>query len=156
QGSGSVVFRVHGLGGRWGRWQPAAPEPEDLPDGYDGPWRLGNPYWTGPSDRIEYRLRGDVRRLRAFYVWSPVGTVPVRGLALAGSPRIVPRSGWQANEKIRRGAPLYAPAVHFAVVHHTAGSNAYSPAASAAIVRAIELYHVRGNGWKDIGYNFLV
>ncbi|HEY2327870.1 MAG TPA: FlgD immunoglobulin-like domain containing protein, partial [Gaiellaceae bacterium] len=42
------------------------------------------------------------------------------------------------------------------VVHHTAGSNNYTPAQSAAIVRGIQLYHVQGNGWNDIGYNFLV
>ena len=52
--------------------------------------------------------------------------------------------------------PRYAKRVAFAVVHHTAGSNAYTRSQSAAIVRGIELYHVRGNGWNDIGYNFLV
>src|SRR6185437_8492314 len=37
-----------------------------------------------------------------------------------------------------------------------AGSNSYSKTQSASIVRSIELYHVQGNGWNDIGYNFLV
>jgi len=41
-------------------------------------------------------------------------------------------------------------------VHHTAGSNSYTASQSAAIVRGIEVYHVQGNGWNDIGYNFLV
>ena len=75
---------------------------------------------------------------------------------MAGSPQIVSRTSWKADEEIRRAPPRYAGAVYFAVVHHTAGSNTYSRAASPAIVRAIELYHVRGNGWNDIGYNFLV
>jgi hypothetical protein len=74
---------------------------------------------------------------------------------MEGSPQIVPRSEWQANEAIKRAPPRYAKAVSLAIVHHTAGTNAYSPSASAAIVRGIELYHVRGNHWNDIGYNFL-
>jgi len=156
KGPGSVEFRTRSVSGRWSAWERAAPEAEDLPDGPAGPWRLGNPYWTGPSDRIEYRVHGTVSRLRAFYVRSPVEKVPARTLSIAGSPRIVPRAGWRADEKIRRAPPRYAGAVHFAVVHHTAGSNSYGPATSAAIVRAIEIYHVRGNGWNDIGYNFLV
>ena len=41
-------------------------------------------------------------------------------------------------------------------MHHTAGANGYTAAQSPAIVRAIQLYHVKGNGWNDIGYNFLV
>ena len=41
-------------------------------------------------------------------------------------------------------------------MHHTAGTNTYTPAQAAAIVRGIEVYHVKGNGWNDIGYNFLV
>jgi hypothetical protein len=42
------------------------------------------------------------------------------------------------------------------LVHHTAGSNSYTASQSAAIVRGIEVYHVKGNGWNDIGYNFLI
>src|SRR5205814_1672223 len=57
---------------------------------------------------------------------------------------------------IRRHAPRYADGVHYAVVHHTAGTNNYTRAQSAAIVRGIQVYHVKGNGWDDIGYNFLV
>ncbi len=162
QGSGRVLFRTRSIAGRWTAWRPSAPEEEDRPDPGGAEtrlrrgWRLGSPYWVGSSDRIDYRVTGDVRRLRAWFVWSPVGRSVTRTTAMAGSPRIVPRVSWRADERIRRTAPRYAPAVRFAVVHHTAGSSTYSPAASAAIVRGIELYHVRGNGWNDIGYNFLV
>jgi hypothetical protein len=55
-----------------------------------------------------------------------------------------------------RAKPSIAAADRLAIVHHTAGTNSYTAAQAAAIVRGIEIYHVKGNGWNDIGYNFLV
>ena len=162
RGPGSVEFRTRAVAGRWSPWHAAAPEPEDLPDAdavesraAEG-WRLGNPYWVGRSNAIAYRVRGRVTRLRAYFVESPPDGLPPRRLSVAGSPAIVSRPSWGANESIRRAAPRYSPSVGFAVVHHTAGSNAYSASQAAAIVRGIEVYHVKANGWDDIGYNFLV
>jgi hypothetical protein len=161
QGRGRVSFRTRGLDGIWSAWSSAAPEAEDRPDRESRErsvpgWEIGNPFWTGPSDRLQLRTLGDVRRVRAFYVWSPPESVPPRALSLAGSPAIIPRLSWGANESIRRAGPFFAESVRFALVHHTAGSNDYSRAESAAIVRGIQIYHVQGNGWNDLGYNFLV
>ena len=162
RGSGTVQFRTRGTSGRWSAWNDAAPEAEDRPDAgtaeraRGGGWRLGNPWWVGPSDRIEYRLRGQVSRLRAWFVSSAAAGVPARTLQKAGAPAIVPRSGWKADEKIRRAGPSFAANLRLALVHHTAGANGYTAAQAPAIVKAIQLYHVQGNGWNDIGYNFLV
>jgi hypothetical protein len=162
RGSGSVQFRTRSLDGRWTAWHATAPEAEDLPN-VDSPetrasrgWQIGNPYWTGASNRIEYRLRGNVRRLRAYFVQSPDVRIPLRRVSMIGSPPLLSRETWGANEAIRRAPPRYAPSVQFAIVHHTAGTNSYTRSQSAAIVRGIEIYHVKGNGWNDIGYNFLV
>jgi hypothetical protein len=161
RGSGTVRFRTRSTAGAWSAWRRAAPESEDLPDvgsQESAPgrgWRIGNPWWVGAANAIQYRLRGDVRALRASFVWSAVRSVPARVLSIAGSPPLVTRQAWRANESITR-APYYADAVRFAVVHHTAGTNDYTRAQSAAIVRGIQLYHVKSNGWNDVGYNFLV
>jgi len=176
QGSGKVWFRTAARPGRFGPWRPAQPEAEDMPDAgsdelaeQDG-WRIGNPWWTGAARWIQYRVSGDVTRLRTYYVDSPVTaadraagdsarTATSVAAASAGpvpQPSIVRRAGWNADETIVRGAPAIAERLRFSVVHHTAGSNSYSPAESAAIVRGIQRYHVLGNGWDDIGYNFLV
>src|SRR5262249_11672470 len=82
--------------------------------------------------------------------------IPLRRVSMTGSPPVISRAAWGANEAIRRAAPSYARTIQFAVVHHTAGSNSYTAAQSPAIVRGIEVYHVKGNGWNDIGYNFLI
>jgi N-acetylmuramoyl-L-alanine amidase len=162
RGPGSVTFRSHSLGGRWSAWRPAAPEAEDAPDPSTaearrhGGWHVGNPWWVGASDRFEVRTHSRVTAVRAFTVWSPAAHLPSRSLTIADAPPIVPRSAWRADESIRRAKPAYAAAIRFAVVHHTAGSNSYTRAEAAAIVRGIEIFHVQGNGWNDIGYNFLV
>ena len=162
QGPGKVEFRTRSLAGRWSAWRPAQPEAEDRPNLRSAEtelrrgWRLGNPWWTGPSDRLEVRTSGRVARVRAWFLWSPADGAAPRALATAAAPPIVSRTAWNADEFIRRAKPRYASALRFALVHHTAGSNRYSPAQSAAIVRGIEVYHVRANGWNDIGYNFLV
>jgi flagellar hook assembly protein FlgD len=162
RGSGTVTFRTRSLAGVWSAWRPARPEAEDLPDRGTSEaaarpgWKLGNAYWTGPANSIQYRLGGEVTRLRAFFIWSDPDDRPVRAPARAGQPAIISRAQWGADESIVRAAPSYADRVRFAVVHHTAGTNSYSASESAAIVRGIERYHVIANGWNDIGYNFLV
>ena len=162
QGPGSVRFRTRSLDDRWSRWRAADPEPEDGPNRGSseiragGRWRLGSPWWVGPSDRVQTRTSGRVTRVRAFLVRSTAARAPLRALASTQRPPIAPRLSWGANEAIRRAAPVYAPRIRFAIVHHTAGTNDYSRAQAPAIVKAIELYHVKANGWNDIGYNFLV
>jgi len=162
RGSGGVELSTRSLSGSWSAWRAAAPEAEDLPDprSREGRtltgWTVGNPFWVGPSNAIRYRTTGRVTAVRAFFVRSPQVRVPLRALAAAGAPAIVPRSAWGADESIRVGVPQYAAAVRFSIVHHTAGTNDYTRAQAPAIVRGIELYHVKSNGWNDIGYNFLV
>jgi hypothetical protein len=151
RGSGSVRYRTRLSAGRWTPWRAADTDPNVASS-----WHLGNLVWTGSSDAIRFRTRGHISRLRAYYIWSPEEQLGVRRLQIAGAPSIIPRLSWGADESIRRAPPQYTPTISFAVVHHTAGSNNYTPAQSAAIVRGIELYHVKGNGWNDIGYNLLV
>jgi hypothetical protein len=162
RGPGRVLFRTRSLEGRWSGWRRAAPSPEDVPDPGSREsrlrkgWRIGNPWWVGPSDRIETRTVGRVSRVRAHLVWSPELRIPYRVPAGTVAPAIVPRLSWGADESIRRNQTTYADAVRFSVIHHTAGRNGYSRAEAAAIVKGIQLYHVKSNGWNDIGYNFLV
>jgi hypothetical protein len=152
QGPGVPEFSVRRASGGWTRYEAA-----DDDWGRAGTWRMqGSPEWVGSSTAIRYRFDGRVTRLRAYFLWTPVVQERPRTLSLAGSPPIIPRSGWGADESIRRAAPLYADTVRLAIVHHTVNTNDYTPAQSAAIVRGIYTYHVKGNGWNDIGYNFLV
>jgi hypothetical protein len=153
-GTGTVSYRVRRLHGAWSAWVTA--DADVAPDGGTGRWHDGNLDWTAAADRVQFRPRGDVRRLRAYELWSRVTTKPGRRVSATGTPAIIPRSGWGAEEDIVRAKPIIAPADRLAVVHHTAGTNSYTRAQAAAIVRGIEVYHVKGNGWNDIGYNFLV
>ena len=160
RGSGSVEYRTRSFAGRWSAWSAA-----DADSGPDAGLERGaatagthdgNLDWVGASVGVQFRPLGAVSHVRAFYLWSKVTKPAPRGRLVAGLPAIVPRSGWQADEKITRAKPRYAPVLKLAIVHHTAGSNNYTAAQAPAIVRGIEVYHVQGNGWNDIGYNFLI
>jgi len=50
----------------------------------------------------------------------------------------------------------YASTVKAATIHHTAGTNDYTAADFARIVRGIYAYHAIDRDWCDIGYNVLV
>lgn len=45
-------------------------------------------------------------------------------------------------------------AVSHLIIHHSAGTNTSND--WAAVVRSIWDYHVNGNGWSDVGYNWLI
>ncbi|WP_418959741.1 N-acetylmuramoyl-L-alanine amidase [Streptomyces tritici] len=94
---------------------------------------------------------------------TPTATGPTAPPSTAARPAITSRAGWGADESLSPEAPTYLPGgkVKAVALHHTAASNDYTCADSAAIVRGIYAYHVKpvsqgGNGWKDIGYHFLV
>lgn len=84
------------------------------------------------------------------------------GIALAsesttyGMPDVVTRAGWGANESLRCKNPTIDDQVSAVTVHHTAGSNNYSQADAAGVVRGIYRYHASNLGWCDVGYNALV
>ena len=142
RGAGSLRYRVRFTDG-WSPWHAADAD-------------AGNIDWVGTASGYQTRAAGTVTHLRTYTVWSPVVHEQYRRLQLANAPPIIPRLSWGADESIRKGSPQYAPTLQAAIVHHTAGTNDYTPDQSAAIVRGIEIYHVQGNGWNDIGYNFLV
>ncbi|MFF1924870.1 peptidoglycan recognition protein [Streptomyces sp. NPDC058221] len=71
-------------------------------------------------------------------------------------PRIVTRKGWGADEKLREKAFAYTKTVKAAFVHHSATGNNYTCSQSASVLRGIYRYHVKSNGWRDLGYNFAI
>jgi uncharacterized protein with LGFP repeats len=79
-----------------------------------------------------------------------------RGPYIGARPRIITRSGWGADEKLRERKFVYTKTVKVVFVHHSATGNNYSCDEADAVVRSIYRYHVRSSHWRDIGYNFLV
>ncbi|MGX1758773.1 peptidoglycan recognition protein family protein [Streptomyces lydicus] len=71
-------------------------------------------------------------------------------------PRIVTRAGWGADEDLREKAFIYTDTVRAAFVHHSGSGNDYSCDEAPALIRAMYRFHVKSNGWRDIGYNFLI
>jgi hypothetical protein len=92
-----------------------------------------------------------------------VGAVaPLGGVASAstGQPTIYTRSQWGADESLRKKScpegPDYNDTIKVGFVHHTDTPNGYSQSEVPSMIRSIYAYHVKGNGWCDVGYNFLI
>ncbi|MFE9422317.1 N-acetylmuramoyl-L-alanine amidase [Kitasatospora sp. NPDC006697] len=172
---GTVQVRTR-TGGRWSGWQELTADSEDRPDSAEGgaPGARGAtaPRWVGPSDGVEVRVAGGGELpagLRVDLVAPGDGTSgrtravePEQDRMLpaaahqAPRPGIVTRSGWGADESLRQPGYAYTGDVREVFVHHTDTGNDYACSDSPKLIRAIYQYHVKTNGWRDIGYNFLV
>jgi hypothetical protein len=176
-----LQVRARPRGGRWSPWRALSDHDGHAPDGRRA--AMSEPVWFGDADEVELRSRRrpsrDVRldlvavsakdkrsAGRASARAAEAGGILAAGRATtrasggarattrAAAPTVIPRSAWGAGLK-PKGSPSFGT-VQVAFVHHTVNGNDYGPEDSAAMVRAIFDYHVRSNGWNDIGYNFLV
>ncbi|UQT56737.1 FG-GAP-like repeat-containing protein [Streptomyces durmitorensis] len=86
----------------------------------------------------------------------PEPTVPPAPPSTVSKPPILSRAAWGADESQVEDPPEYIDKVKAVFVHHTVGTNDYSCAQSASLVRGVMTYHVKTEGWNDLGYNFLV
>ncbi|MFF1694249.1 FG-GAP-like repeat-containing protein [Streptomyces sp. NPDC058257] len=114
---------------------PASPTPADTPTSPDP-----DPALTGsPSPNPD-----------------PDPAVPSAPPSTVTKPPMISRAAWGADESQVKDPPEYIDKVKAVFVHHTVGTNDYSCAQSASLVRGIMTYHVETEGWNDLGYNFLV
>ncbi|WP_374209166.1 N-acetylmuramoyl-L-alanine amidase [Kitasatospora sp. A2-31] len=111
----------------------------------------------GPPVRPRTRGRPPGRRAPAAPRTLPAESSPARRADHeAPRPGIVTRAGWGADESLRDPGFVYTGQVRAVFVHHTATATDYSCSDAPQMIRAIYQYHVQSNGWRDIGYNFLV
>lgn len=152
-----VEVRTALVPGVWGPWQPVAVA-HDLGDPDRGQVLSGLLRADG-ARYAQARAHGDARHLTVVAIDAVGGprrlvrARPAAAAAPAAQPPVIPRSRWGADESMRRGSPSLARITRM-VVHHTVTPNDDPDPAST--VRAIHAYHVRANGWEDIGYNFLI
>lgn len=146
----AVRFRT---GGVWGDWT-AVEE--------DGAQAVGQ--WTGAlvsgGDAEAYQVRGvpsfaiAPRAAALNTTDGPAVTVGHRPRGTASAVTACKsRADWGADETIRTSSRTFAP-LQVMTVHHTATEN--NDPDPDARVRAIYTYHVKTNGWADIGYQALI
>jgi len=166
-----VQIRVR-EGGRWTDWQELAtsggPDALSTEAGKVPDEVATEPYSTGSADAVQVRVdsAGSVTPPGLALLTIDPGTSPAdanptgapaaKAQGAAAQPTIITRAQWGADESLRNCTPSYSPTIKVGFVHHTVGSNTYTASQSAGILRGIYAYHVNGNGWCDVGYNFLV
>ncbi|MDP2711820.1 MAG: N-acetylmuramoyl-L-alanine amidase [Solirubrobacteraceae bacterium] len=173
-GEPETRIRVRDADGRWNRWTLMAHD--------HGGGSGAEPVWAGGADAYQLRMSERPRALRARFVnatgsatradrvkttlrraahdaFATLSGAAARAQTPApgsrAAPAIIPREAWGGDQCAPRSAPSYGN-VQLGVVHHTVNANSYAPQDSAAIVLSICRYHRNTNGWRDVGYNFLV
>ncbi len=157
-------------GSTWSAWTDVPVNADDVPDPGSVDLRGARPgtapLWVGRSTGVEVKVETvGARRpqdLRLELVDPGTSSAdaarPPRDTAHAveSQPRILSRAEWGADESIRRGSPSYSSTVKAGFVHHTVNANDYNLSDVPALLRGIYAYHVKSNGWSDIGYNFVI
>jgi hypothetical protein len=160
--------------GSWSGWQSlgglADEQPDTVSPDTGATLRGGtSPLWVGGADGVQARVDvlsgADPKGLRLSLVdpgESPAdgfaGTTGALATAHAASraPVVRSRAEWGADESLRRGSPSYAGSVRAVTLHHTASTNDYAADDVPRLIRGFYAYHVKSQGWSDLGYNFLV
>ncbi|GAA4110019.1 hypothetical protein GCM10022415_03480 [Knoellia locipacati] len=174
--AGVLQWRFTSTSGETGEWAELPIEahgPDAGSKEAEGARRASEPLLTTDPGSVELRLlggrRGEAATVKATIdevsapsKAAPAGkgttsarTTAAEQTALAGAPSIKTRADWGADESLRKSAPSYG-AVKGEVVHHTVNANSYAANQVPSLIRAIYEYHVKNNGWNDIGYNFLI
>ncbi|MGI8462531.1 MAG: N-acetylmuramoyl-L-alanine amidase [Solirubrobacterales bacterium] len=159
-----VEVRARLVGGDWSRWVET---------------NSREPVWTGGSDELQIRSRGEAPRGEIGYVnvsgdatagdralngargalntaFVSVASVLAPASATGEAPfDVVNRTEWDPDNNCVPKAPVEGE-VRAGVVHHTVNANDYTAAEASGVVLAICRYHRYSNGWNDIGYNALV
>ena len=162
--TGAAVRTLGATG--WSQWYLSPVEAVVDPAGGRDQRPGTEPFWVGLDvTRIQVRLAAAARssfETGQLDVFTP-GTSPApsgpaaRAAAAPVQLSIVTRSQWGADETLRNGCvPDWADTTRAATVHHTAGTNTYTPEQAPGIVRGIMSYHITVRGWCDIGYHALV
>ncbi|MDF2146462.1 FG-GAP-like repeat-containing protein [Knoellia sp. p5-6-4] len=157
--------------GTWGPWQDLEVDDDHGPDAGrpEGDAARGGsaPLVVTAAEQVEVRIvssdgslpqdaRVEVIDPGASPADAPAASgPPASASAAAAKPTIYSRAQWGADESKRTGSPAYGQ-VQLGFVHHTVDTNNYTAAQVPGIIRGIYAYHVDGQGWSDIGYNFLV
>jgi hypothetical protein len=164
-----AFVRVHTDDG-WGPWEPmtlasdSGPTPGSAEEARSlevtGGVPVGEPLWVGDADGYEVNLPADAADAAVIVVHDGTREATPEDLAAnttvptSGQPPISPRTSWGARAP--KVAPEVAPSAKFGIVHHSVSTNAYGQSEVPAILRSIQAFHMDGNGWDDIGYNFAV
>ena len=172
-GDVAIRYRVR-ESGTWSQWagvgaSDAAPDP-GTPDAKSGSRGGTDPIIAVDANGLQIwaeSSRGTLSGVKAVLVdpgADPVGvntnatnaSFQTAAVVAPSQPPIISRAAWGANESLRRCAPDYSNSMVSAAVHHTVSANNYPQSAVAGIIRGIYAFHTGGQGWCDIGYNFLV